>query len=535
MRPTSLLALAVVVSASAVSASVIRPQTRQLEYAVATTENGVVRGEVVTSLNGTPYKRFLGIPYATPPTGDLRFKAPLPAANWTGVRDALTFGPSCSQSGRGSEDCLHMNVFVPQTDDDSPLPVMFNIYGGGFTAGSSDGRPPDYFVENGVLLVTFNYRLGPQGFLSLQNDDIPGNAGLKDQLLALQWVQRNIAAFGGDPTKVTIFGESAGGASSSFMFLSPKAEGLFRAAVMESGVASAQWAVQPSPRDIAYRLGAALGFQQQGDNATLDDQRLAAFLRAADPEDLSTTQIEASPGTIAFAPVVEQPSDSAVITELPEVSLNEGRYNRVPFMLGVTSGEACLFAYVLRFMNVSEVSETFVQSVAERLPLPTEEERIEAAKRVEEFYFGAEGFSVNKSQAISDVYSDIMFIQPAYAFARSAVNTRSLPVYFYYFDYDGWGSTEYGMIHVMEVAYLFPVANGPDKDPASNDGKVSQQLTTLWTNFGKYGEPTPEGSTMTWDRFTADTDSYMDMKLEFVSRQHFLEERMAFWRDLLHF
>ncbi|XP_049792523.1 venom carboxylesterase-6-like [Schistocerca nitens] len=256
---------------------------------------------------------------------------------------------------------------------------------------------------------------------------------------------------------------------------------------MESGVASAPWALQPSPRDVAYRLGAALGFQQQGDNATLDDERLAAFLRAADPEDLSTAQIIGYPGIIAFAPVVEPLSDSAVITELPEVSLTEGRYNRVPFMVGVTSGEASNFAIVVQSLNDSEAAEIFMQSVVDQIPLPTEEERIEAAKRVEEFYFGAEGFRVNKSQAINDIYSDMLFIQPAYAFARSAVNTSSLPVYFYYFDYDGWGSTEYGMSHAMEIAYLFPGTSGPDQDPASNDGKVIQQLTTLWTNFGIYG------------------------------------------------
>ncbi|XP_049766326.1 juvenile hormone esterase-like [Schistocerca cancellata] len=196
-----------------------------------TVETGALRGVVSTSHNGTLYSKFVGIPFATPPLGDLRFlqgvdHAPTPAASWTGTRDALSYGSRCPQKGRGSEDCLYVNVYAPLVNDSSPLAVMVNIHGGGYTTGSSRFRRPDFFMDKGVLLVTFNYRLGSIGFLSLQNDDIPGNAGLKDQVFTLQWVQHNIAAFGGDPDKVTIFGESTGGSSTSHLFLSPAAKGL---------------------------------------------------------------------------------------------------------------------------------------------------------------------------------------------------------------------------------------------------------------------------------------------------------------------
>ncbi|XP_047004728.1 esterase B1-like [Schistocerca americana] len=312
-----------------------------------TVETGALRGVVSTSLNGTLYSKFVGIPFATPPLGDLRFRAPTPAASWTGTRDALTYGSRCPQKGRGSEDCLYGNVYVPLVNDSSPLAVMVNIHGGGYTTGSSRFRRPDFFMDKGVLLVTFNYRLGSVGFLSLRNDDIPGNAGLKDQVFALQWVQRNIAAIGGDPDKVTIFGESEGGSSTSHLFLSrrPKVsltQSLFRGAIMESGVANGNWSVEPSPREKAYRLAAALGFQTQGAN----DSAIAAFLREADHTDLTRDNSRAlsdfekpTHKGIAFSPVIEPQSDTAVVTESPGDILRDGRYNQVAVMAGVTSAD----------------------------------------------------------------------------------------------------------------------------------------------------------------------------------------------------
>ncbi|XP_049791554.1 venom carboxylesterase-6-like [Schistocerca nitens] len=224
----------------------------------------------------------------------------------------------------GSEDCLYLNVYVPAAAS-GPLPVMFYIHGGAFKFGYPFFSNPDYLVEKGVVLVTISYRLGALGFLSLMNDDIPGNAGLKDQVLALQWVQRNIAAFGGDPSKVAIFGGSAGAGSTSHLFLSPVTEGLFSEVIMESGVATAPWALTDKPRERAYRMGEALGFQTQGDNHTDDgDARLSAFLRAANASDLARDDTIAlmefekrCPLPLAFLPVVEPPSDSAVIVEPP--------------------------------------------------------------------------------------------------------------------------------------------------------------------------------------------------------------------------
>ncbi|XP_049837320.1 cholinesterase 1-like [Schistocerca gregaria] len=550
MHSVALLLLAVVLYTGAVVVP-RRPTVQEGDDVFVTVENGVLRGVVATSLNGALYNQFLGVPYATPPLGDLRFRAPQPAASWSGIRDALSFADKCTQPGllgllpiaTGSEDCLYLNVYEPAAAS-GPLPVMFYIHGGGFKFGYPFFSNPDYLVEKGVVLVTISYRLGALGFLSLQNDDIPGNAGLKDQVLALQWVQRNIAAFGGDPTRVAIFGGSAGAGSTSHLFLSPVTKGLFSEVIMESGVATAPWALTDKPRERAYRMGEALGFQTQGDNHTDDDARLSAFLRAANASNLARddtialTEFEKrSPLPLAFLPVVEPPSDSAVIVEPPADRLRAGSYNRVPIMLGVTSGEGLVIlgnSKLLTEAGVADMKENFTAMIAPQLPLPTEEQRIRAAEQLEHFYFGDEGFSMEQMQSVIDLFSDVYFINAADSFARAVVNSTAIPVFFYYFDYNGTGSTEYGMQHGGEGSYLFPsVLLGPDTDPNSNDGKVADQLTRLWTNFAKYGDPAPSGNPTVWEKFMANSTNYLDMELEFVTRQDMLKERMDFWRELL--
>ncbi|XP_049790826.1 juvenile hormone esterase-like [Schistocerca nitens] len=540
-----MLSITLLLIAAAFSARVTavprRSMVQEGDDVIVTVENGDLRGVVATSLNGALYNQFLGIPFATPPVGDLRFRDPQSAPSWPGVREALTLARGCPQTDYdGSEDCLYLNVYVPAKGV-GPFPVMVYIHGGGFSRGFSFNGTPHYFVEKGVVLVTAAYRLGALGFMSLQNDDIPGNAGLKDQVLALQWVQNNIAAFGGDPSKVAIFGESAGGASTSHLFLSPATRGLFSQVIMQSGVATTPWALADNPREKAYRMAEALGFQAQGGNHTDDDDvRLAAFFRAANYSDLiNDTSIALSdlenrcPLSLAFVPVVEPPSDSAVIVEPPADILRTGSYNQVPIIVGVTSAEGTVVP-TLTEAKIADLKENFTMLIGSQLPLPTEEQRTRAAEQLEQFYFGDEGFSTDDMQAVIDLFSDLYFIQSADSFARTVANSNSLPVHFYFFEYNGTGSTDYGMKHAGETPYLFPSnSSGPDTDPNSNDGQVADLLTTLWTNFPKYSDPAPSGSPVVWETLTANASNYLDMQLEFTTRQDVLKERMDFWRDIL--
>nr|CAD7416654.1 unnamed protein product [Timema poppensis] len=206
-----------------------------------TVAQGTLRGQSVTSSYGLTYNSYLGIPYAQPPVGDLRFKAPQDPVAWEGTRDATTFGSSCVQdSVSGSEDCLYLNVYTPQNPSSAAnLPVMVYIHGGAFVSGSGSdtNNKPEYFLEQGIVAVYINYRLNIFGFLSLEGTDVSGNAGLKDQVAALRWVKNNIASFGGDPNSVTIVGESAGGASIHYQVLSPMSQGVrCRTSMLVSGV-----------------------------------------------------------------------------------------------------------------------------------------------------------------------------------------------------------------------------------------------------------------------------------------------------------
>ncbi|KAG5861540.1 hypothetical protein JTB14_015720 [Gonioctena quinquepunctata] len=216
---------------------------------VVEVSEGKLRGCEKTNYDGELIVAFLGIPYAKPPVGELRFKAPQPPEPWQGIKDATKVGNKCvqidiesvSHSVSGSEDCLNLNVYTKEIPQGTSLlkPVMVWIHGGAFVLGSNDPKSfgPAFLMTKDIVLVVINYRLGFLGFLSLDDPslDVPGNAALKDQALALKWVQKNIKHFGGDPNNVTIFGESAGGTSVHYHVLSPHSKGLFHKAICQSG------------------------------------------------------------------------------------------------------------------------------------------------------------------------------------------------------------------------------------------------------------------------------------------------------------
>ncbi|XP_063223164.1 pyrethroid hydrolase Ces2a-like [Bacillus rossius redtenbacheri] len=267
------------------------------EFVTVDISQGRLRGKRVTSdATGSTFYSFQGIPYAKPPVGPLRFKPPEEADSWTGTRDALQEGACAPQINfftktlDGTEDCLFLNVYTPQWPARTPKVVMVWIHGGAFVLGSgdSDMYGPDYLVAEDVVLVTINYRLGALGFLYLEGCDVTGNNGLRDQVMALKWVRDNIAQFGGDPGNVTIFGESAGGASVHLLMLSPLARGLFHRAIAQSGTAllsGCHTTCDVSSRR-AVRLAKLLGCSSE------DPQAVADYLRTVPAEKIVAQQSE---------------------------------------------------------------------------------------------------------------------------------------------------------------------------------------------------------------------------------------------------
>jgi carboxylesterase type B len=228
---------------------------------IVSTENGKVQGIVSISRDGREFYEYLGIPYAKAE----RFEISVQPDNWEGVRDATEYGAKCTHMDmlvgdiHGEEDCLFLNVHVPKDrKDNKPLPVVVFIHGGHFTEGSSNAHRPEYLMDEDVLLVTINYRLGALGFLNTDDGLVRGNMGLKDQVMSLKWIQRNIVDFGGNPNQVTILGESAGSACVSYHIVSPMSKGLFHKAISQSGVAVSPWTMMTTPKEQAITLGKKL-------------------------------------------------------------------------------------------------------------------------------------------------------------------------------------------------------------------------------------------------------------------------------------
>ena len=312
----------------------------------AKTAQGKIHGKTI---NDGKVKAFLGLPYAAPPVGDLRWKAPEPPARWKGARDATRFGARCAQNpvftdmifqdSGSSEDCLYLNVYVPaDAKAKSKLPVMFWIHGGGYAGGaaSEPRHNGDFLPLKGVVLVTINYRLGVFGFfatseLAREGDGAAGNYGLMDMIAALRWVNANIAKFGGDPNSVTIFGESAGSFAVSTLMASPMAQGLFEKAIGESGGAF------PS----AMSLGGKTAEEQAKDGDEWMDLRGAKSLKEL--RAMPTSEILAAAAkedTLRFAPDI----DGKVLTQPVEETYAEGKQAHVPLLAGWNRDEGHFFA-----------------------------------------------------------------------------------------------------------------------------------------------------------------------------------------------
>src|SRR4051812_36604844 len=309
-----------------------------------TIDNGTLEGAVDSTTNVMVFR---GIPYAAPPVGDLRWKPPQAPARWQGVRAARDLGHNCMQhqpygdidpfAAGVSEDCLYLNVWTKSLDNRAPRPVMVWIHGGGFFAGfgGEERHNGARLAQKGAVVVTLNYRLGPLGFLvhpalaAESPHHATGNYGLLDQIAALEWVKRNIARFGGDPSRVTIFGESAGGMSVGSLIASPLAKGLFHRAILESGTGVS---IGITPRDTARALGLrfaeAVGVRGEGADA-------AAKLRALSPDTLLAASTVASAGGPKFFPV----ADGWVLPRPVDSALLSGKANFVPVIAGTNRDE----------------------------------------------------------------------------------------------------------------------------------------------------------------------------------------------------
>jgi para-nitrobenzyl esterase len=440
-------------------------------------EGGKIEGTIENGIHV-----FRGIPFAAPPVGDLRWKAPQPVKVWDGIRRADTFGPSCPQMAmipgtnqlELSEDCLYLNVWTPAKAANEKLPVMVWIYGGGFAMGSASFPlySGDELAKRGVILVTITYRVGALGFLAHPEltaespDKVSGNYGLLDQIAALKWVQKNIEAFGGDPAKITIFGESAGAISVSMLCASPLAKGLFSGAISESGGSFGPVKGQRGLNGVQTLQAAeqdGLAFAQRMGAASI------AELRQIAPEKWLSDPSAQMGG---FWPV----ADGLVITDDQYKLYEQGKYNDVNVLIGTNSDEGSMFA------RPAESVEEYQKDIRERFGAFADR-ILEAypAHTIEETYTSA-----------ADIFRETAFAWPTYAWANLQSATGKSNVYLYYFDQPQPPSPFFpaklrGSAHASEMDYVFGHLDAGRR--TESDFKLSDIMIQYWTNFAKYGDP----------------------------------------------
>jgi para-nitrobenzyl esterase len=487
-------ALLVVSSASA--------QVREVDVAGGRIA-GVVANDIVS---------FKGIPFAAPPVGPLRWKAPEPVKPWTGVKQAAAFGPSCMQDPmfarlfgappEMSEDCLYLNVWTPAKAAGDALPVMVWIYGGGFAGGQTSvaGYDGTRLAEKGAVLVSVAYRVGPFGFLahaelSGESGKGSGNYGLQDQIAGLRWVKANIAKFGGDPARVTIFGESAGGIAVSMLAASPTAKGLFQRAISESGgnFGPPRFAMEGGQNVPPLKVAEASG---RAFLAKLNAKDIAAA------RELSAEKVQAAVGPGlegGFWPVF----DGDVLPGDQYELYKEGHFNDTPVLIGTNSDEGALFARpgmtpALFESLIREGYGKHADPILAAYPHATDADAAKSGK---------------------DIFRDTAFAWPTWAWAMLQAQKGTGKAYVYYFDHRTPQSPN-GANHGAEIGYVFRnlgnMGSGPlgaGGTPRPEDHALSDLMSSYWVNFAKNGDPNGPGLPA-WPAFstTAQTAMHFDGK-----------------------
>ncbi|MFC6649906.1 carboxylesterase/lipase family protein [Paenibacillus rhizoplanae] len=460
------------------------------------TAYGQLKGEAGNGVNV-----WRGIPFAAPPLGELRFRAPQPPESWSGVREAIKFGPVSLQpvSTSGTrfggttpvydEDCLYLNVWSPAVvAETEALPVMVWIHGGTFVTGA--GSQPMFEGSNmaasgNVVVVTVNYRLGPLGFLHLSplGGGLGSNLGLLDQIAALEWVQQNIAAFGGDPARVTVFGESAGSMSIAALLAMPAAKGLFARAIMESG--AAQTLNGEQGRQIAAALLAELGLQSGGDTQLLHTLPAGEIMEAAGR---MAYKLSGDSMNMFFQPVVEP----GTLSVEPVQAIAAGAASGIPVLIGTNLHEGNLF------FREGQKADSFEQSL----------KALEQLMGVDDLSELTSDYS-HTWEGQAEVLTDLFFWASSISFAEK--QQAHGPVWMYRFDWTVSGHPLLEKaIHGAEILYVFnnlPLLKQYGLSVTPEMEAVAEAMQTAWTAFAHGGDPAAPG--LDWPQYTPETRATM--------------------------
>ncbi|KAM3955957.1 carboxylesterase 5A, partial [Aphomia sociella] len=436
--------------------------------------------------------------------------------------DSSVICPQVRKVKGGILQCLRLNIFVPNiTNINQPVPVFVWFHGGGFVTGSGGEYDGKHLSKHGVIVVTVNYRLGPYGFFCLRNSNIPGNQGLKDQVTALKWIKENIGAFGGNPDEVTIAGESYGGGAVDLHLYSNN-EKLFSKAIIQSGSAEVPAIYKKPDYDAPRKLAQYLDYN------TSTTKKALKFLATVDPIVLSTAA-----NNINFASrVCKEKHYRGVenfITKDP-FHLSNNKIEGTPILIGYNSKEN--FKTFVEETNEFFASQKTIFYDALKNNFNFKEQVLNSlAKIVQTFYMGNKTFSNESMLELVDFSSDFILNHAAESSINRYMKQGAGNVYKYLFSYVGGSSYKnvpgVGAYHTEELKYLF----GPDTEFSEEQILIKNRMTKMWTNFVKYGDPTPELTALLPVSWTPvkETRPYMDIDVDMQMQDYVYRERMAFW------
>uniref|UniRef100_A0A663M248 Carboxylic ester hydrolase n=1 Tax=Athene cunicularia TaxID=194338 RepID=A0A663M248_ATHCN len=542
---TLLLSLILTAGVTALVATGKLRKGQKAEQPEVVTKYGRVRGyQFKVDAAERSVNVFLGLPFAKPPIGPLRFSEPQPPETWKGVRDATSYPPMCLQDKvqgqvfsdsitnrkekvllQVSEDCLYLNVYTPvSTEKKEKLPVFVWIHGGGLVFGAAssyDGSALAAF--DNVVVVTIQYRLGIAGYFSTGDQHARGNWGYLDQVAALQWIQENIVHFGGDPGSVTIAGESAGGVSVSALVLSPLAKGLFHRAISESGTA-VRVLFTDQPEEEARRIAAASGCEKSSSAAIVE------CLREKTEEEIVEITLKMSSFFTSAS------ADGIFFPKSPRQLLSEKVISAVPYMIGVNN---CEFGWTIpTMMKFPAYTDGLDKDVAHQilqgsLALSLKDVTSEVVDQVYNEYIGKAENRAQVRDGLLSALGDHLFVLSSIEVARYHRDAGN-PVYFYEFQHRPSSAT--GVVpefvkadHTDEIAFVFgkPFLAGYATE---EENKLSRTVMRYWTNFARNGNPNGEGL-VHWPQYDLD-ERYLEIDLMQKAAKKLKERKMEFWIQL---
>ncbi|XP_063793205.1 neuroligin-3 isoform X3 [Pseudophryne corroboree] len=543
------------------------------------THYGKLRGMRMSLPNDIlgPVDQYLGVPYAAPPVGEKRFLPPEPPPSWSGIRNATHFSPVCPQNIQNavpdimmpvwftsnldtvtgylqeqSEDCLYLNIYVPTEDDirdTGAKPVMVYIHGGSYMEGSGNMIDGSVLASYGnVIVITLNYRVGVLGFLSTGDQAAKGNYGLLDQIQALRWVSENVAFFGGDPHRITVFGSGIGASCVSLLTLSHHSEGLFQRAIIQSGSALSSWAVNYQPVKYTRLLAEKVGCN------VLDTVDMVDCLRQKNAKELVEQDIQPARYHVAFGPVI----DGDVIPDDPEILMEQGEFLNYDIMLGVNQGEGLKFVENVVDAEDGVSGSDFDYSVSNFVDnlygYPEGKDTLRETIKFMYTDWADRDNPETRRKTLVALFTDHQWVEPSVVTADLHARYGS-PTYFYAFYHHcqslmkpAWSDAAHG----DEVPYVFgvPMVGPTDLFPCNfskNDVMLSAVVMTYWTNFAKTGDPNkpvPQDTKfihtkanrfeeVAWSKYNPREQYYLHIGLKPRVRDHYRATKVAFWKHLV--